>query len=152
AAIRWGYYGEEPTQALPFCTDEDMWKFVDCNQGDWDDPVDYTLNALIKGTQTLAQKPVAVDSSDDISSMDGTVENALKLYALRDQLSAAKKAEVEAKLPDAYDFLFKAAPASWLTGADLATVKANLKKLRDAANKKVQELQQRGVISTHTSL
>jgi hypothetical protein len=146
AAIKWGYYGTRPTTRLPFCTDEDMWSSYDCNQGDFGDPVDYTIKALIQGTQVLAQKPVALSRDEMISSMEGIVENTWKLWTYRSQMPAAKKAQVEAQLPEAYDFIFSAPAASWLTGDDLAVVNANLGKLRDLANKKVKDLEGQGLI------
>ena len=138
-AIRWGYYGETPASARPFCTDEDIAKFLDCNQGDFGDPIAYTKNALIQGTQLLAQKPLTLTDNALISSMTGVIENTLKIWNLRSTLSATRKAEVERDLPPAYSFFWNAPVAAWLSTADQAKAQKNLDLARAEAQKKLQQ-------------
>lgn len=144
AAIRWGYLGEAPNHALPFCTDEDIWTFYDCSQGDWGDPVDNAVNGMLDGTLLLTKKAVEIGDDTFISSITGALENALKIKKLSAQLPAATRSFAVKKIDAAYGYLYGATPDSALTGAALAQVKANLAKMRDLAKKHEDELKANG--------
>ena len=144
AAIRFGYFGERPVASLPFCTDEDLWNLYDCSQGDWGDPVKNAVRGLIDGTMLLAQRPVGITRDEQVSSITGSLENALKIRKLSAQLPASQRAEALTNIDAARAYLFNAAVDSSLSAADQAKAAANLTKMRDAARKKEQELQQAG--------
>ena len=144
AAIRWGYTGEEPAAPLPFCTDEDIWSFYDCSQGDWGDPIDYAVKGLLDGTALLTRKAVALTDDNDISSMGGILENALKIKKLSAQIPAARRTAALQQINAAYQNLYNAAPDATLTGANLTLVKGNLTKLRDLAKKTEAQLRTDG--------
>lgn len=144
AAIRWAYFGEEPRQSLPFCTDEDIWKVVDCSQGDWGDSVDNTVRSLIDGTMLLAQKPIAITTDEQISSMGGALENAYKIKKLVSQLPAAGRTQTVTNITAARDYIFSATPDASLSAADKRIVSANLSKLRALATKTEQQLRADG--------
>lgn len=144
AAIRWGYFGEVPAQTQPFCTDEDIWTYFDCSQGDMGDAVKNAINGLLDGTNLLMTKNVAVDDDVLISSLTGTLENALKIKKLSAQLPSATRADTVKKIDAARSFLFDAKPAASLTGAARTQVQANLDKLHELATKKEQDLHDAG--------
>lgn len=142
AAIRWGYYGEEPKQKLPFCTDENLWDNAYCNQGDFGNPVDYVSNGLIHSTQLLAQSSIkATDKELLEGAIGGLIENAVKIASLNATLTAVDKAKVDTKLAPAYDFFFKAQPASWLSGVQRQVAVDNLAQARKYAKDKIASLQ-----------
>jgi hypothetical protein len=144
AAIRYGYFGELPRRTLPFCTDEDIWTFYDCSQGDWGDTVKYSVNGLLDGTELLAEQPLSITDDVFISSITGALENALKIKKLQAQLPASTRAATVAKIDAARTFLYTAAPAANLSGSALTTVKANLAKMRELAKKHEDELKADG--------
>lgn len=144
AAIRWAYLGEEPNHTLPFCTDEDIWSFYDCSQGDWGNPVDYAVNGLLDGTLLLTKKPLDIAQDTFISSITGALENALKIKKLVAQLPADQRADAVKKIDAAYQYLYKATPDAALAGADLTKVKGNLVKLRQLAKKSEDQLKADG--------
>ncbi len=144
AAIKWGYFGVSPTSSLRFCTDEDLWSFLDCNQGDWGEPAASAINGLLDGTKLLTESAVAVTSDDFISSLGGSLENAYKIKKLQAQLPAGTRAETLRKVDAAISYMKSAAPASELTGSDRATVLENLAKVKALAHKKEEELRAAG--------
>jgi hypothetical protein len=144
AAIQWGYYGVVPAETLAFCTDDHIWTYYDCSQGDWGDAVDSAVHGLLDGTLLMTKSSVAVMDDVHISSMAGALENALKIKKLQAQLPASIRAKVVKKIDAARDYLYSATPAAGLNAATLATVKANLVKMRDLAKKKEAELEAAG--------
>jgi hypothetical protein len=146
AAVKWAYANTAPSAPQPFCTDEDLYKFYDCTQGDYGDPVRYVAHGLIDGTMFLAQKTVAVTDDTQISSMQGAYESALKILHLKSQLSAADRAYAESTLPDAMSYMETATPAPGLPSADRAVVAGNLTKLKGLADKAKQEMRTRGML------
>jgi hypothetical protein len=144
AAIKWGYFGTNPSSSLRFCTDEDIWSFYDCSQGDWGEPTASAINGLIDGTKLLTESAVAVSSDDFISSMGGLLENAYKIKKLSQQLPSSGRAETLAKLDAAISYMKEATPDSSLSGSDLQTVKDNLGKLKTLAEKTEDDLRSAG--------
>lgn len=144
AAIRWGYYGRKPEGRLPFCTDEDLWAFYDCSQGDWGDPIDYAVHGLLDGTALLTKRAVEVSDDTMISSLAGTLENALKIKKFAAQIPATRRAAAVARIDAARAFLYGAEPDAGLSGADLERVKANLAKVKEMARKKEADLREQG--------
>ncbi len=144
AAIKWGYFGTAPSTALRFCTDEDLWSFYDCSQGDWGDPVKSAINGLLDGTKLLTESAVAVTSDDFISSMGGLLENAYKIKKLSQQLPSNGRATTLGKLDAAISYVKSATPAGTLSGSDRSTVTENLAKLKTLAEKKEEELRAAG--------
>ena len=146
AAIKWGYFGKKPAGKLEFCTDEDMAKLYDCNQGTYGDPIDYVKHGLIDGTKVLSAAPVAISADAQIASMRGTMDSYYKMLKLSDQIPAARRATAVADLKAAYATVRAAKPLPSLTGADLQIVKANIQKLvkmaddADAASRKANAL------------
>ncbi len=145
AAIEFAYSGKNPSTPQPFCTDDDIYKFYDCNQGDYGDVLSYITNGLIDGTMLLAQKKVPVTDDTQISSMQGTYETSLKILALKSQLSAAQRDDVTTNLPAAMLYMENATPADFLSAADKVIVTANLKKLKALAEKAKEAMRSRGM-------
>lgn len=133
AAIKWGYYGVTPATTQPFCSDEDVWNFYDCSKGDWGNTIDSAINGLLDGTLLMTKSSVKVTDDVHISSMGGSLENALKIKKLQNQLPTAIRANVVAKIDAAYNYLKTAQPAANISGEQLVTIKANLEKLRKLA-------------------
>lgn len=144
AALRWGYFGEAPTRALPFCTDEDIWKLWDCTQGDHGDALQYVIDGLVDGTMLLTQKEAAVSEDSEISSMKGMVEAALKITKLKAQMTASQQARVATELKDALGYVYAATPHASLGAAGKAVAQANLDKLKEMARAQEQELRDAG--------
>ncbi len=145
AAIRWGYFGEAPRgAALPFCTDEDIWKFYDCSQGDWGAPEKSAIYGLLDGTLALTKKPIEATEDVLVSSLTGALENALKIKKFSAQLPAATRADTLKKIDAAYNYLYTAAPDAALTAPQKAIVEKNLARVRELAKKKEDELRAAG--------
>jgi hypothetical protein len=145
AAIDFAYNGKNPASPQPFCTDEQIDKFYDCNQGDYGDVLSYITNGLIDGTMLIAQKKIAVTDDTQISSMQGTYETSLKILALKSQLSSAQLADATTNLPAAMSYMENAQPADFLSAADKVLVTANLKKLKALAEKAKEAMRSRGM-------
>lgn len=147
AAIRWGYYGEVPAQVLAFCTDEDAWKKWDCNKGDFGDPVDYVVRGLIEGTSLVAQRGTAPTADEQFSSMGEMVENALKMVTLKAQMPDDLRAKMESQLPAAYRLIFDAQPVAGMSAEETAVATANLAKLKQIAQTRLDALKKAGKVS-----
>lgn len=144
AAIKWGYYGTVPATTLPFCTDDDIWTYFDCSQGDWGNAVDSAVHGLVDGTLLLSKSTKLVESDVLISSMGGALENALKIKKLQSQLPAATRAEAVRKIDAAYQYLYNATADAGASTADKVTINANLAKMREITRKKETELREAG--------
>jgi hypothetical protein len=136
AAIQWGYFGKNPTTKLGFCTDEQIELFVDCNQGDWGNPIDYVINGTLDGVKLLSESPIEAKDTSYISSMGGNFENLFKLIRLVDQVPAAERANVLVKAKAAYDLVFAAKPSESLTSDQAVIASKNLEALRKLAREK----------------
>jgi hypothetical protein len=123
AAIRYGYFNESPRAALPFCTDEDLAKRMDCNQGDIGNPVDYVIASLLSGVGFLENSTLALPAHVE-KPMMGSIKNAGKLYSL------TKDADERDELFKAVLRVRDAAPASDLTATAKKTALSNLSKLK----------------------
>jgi hypothetical protein len=145
AAIDFAYNSKNPSSAQPFCTDDDIDKFYDCNQGDYGDVLSYITNGLIDGTMLIAQKKVAVTNDAQISSMQGTFETSLKILALKSQLSPTQLDNATTNLPAAMSYMENAQPADFLSAVDKVLVTANLKKLKALAEKAKEAMRSRGM-------
>ncbi|MGE0171897.1 MAG: zinc-dependent metalloprotease [Oligoflexales bacterium] len=130
AAIKWAYFGQNPTGPLPYCSDEDIENLFDCNQGDFGDVVNYAARSLVDGTNVLSQSSVPVLADVWISSMKGSLDIANKILRLKSQLTSAQRATAQQKLPAAISYAMNAKPDASLTGAQLETVKKNLALLK----------------------
>ncbi|MCX6119953.1 MAG: zinc-dependent metalloprotease [Proteobacteria bacterium] len=144
AAIRWGYFGELPDQELPFCTDDDIWKEYNCNQGDWGHPVENTVKGIVEGTNLLASKAIAISRPEQISSMGGAIENALKIKKLQAQLNPDVREASVASINSALQGIVTAKPIAGLSSAEQTIVLKNLQALRDLAVKTEQKLKADG--------
>lgn len=144
AAIRWGYFAEQPAPGLPFCTDEDLWTYYDCSQGDFGDAVDYAVKGLLDGTKILTSAAVKVTDEAFVSSLVSTMENAIKIKRLSSQLPAATRTETLEQIDAAYSYLWNAKPDASLSGADLQIVQDNLDLVRTLADKKLKSLRSQG--------
>lgn len=144
AAIRWAYFGENPTRALPFCTDEDLWNLFDCSQGDWGNSLDNTLRSLVDGTMLLAQKPLDITRDEQISSMGGSLENAYKIKKLVAQLPASERAQALVNIDATRSYISSAVPDPTLSAADQQKVAGNLVKLRELVKKTEDKLRAAG--------
>lgn len=144
AAIRWGYFGEEPASDLPFCTDEQVWDSYDCNQGDWGEPIEHTARGLIDGTMLLAQKPIAITRPELISSFKGSLEIAYKIKKLSSQIPSDKRTESIQNIDSALAYVASAKVDDTLDDADKKVVDANLKQLRELVKKTEEELRKQG--------
>jgi hypothetical protein len=128
AAIRWGYFGERPSESFAFCTDEDLQKRFDCNQGDVGLPEDFVVAGLIQGTSVLEN--LIVPLPDMVKKpMRGMMKNALKIISLADQLPEAKRASAVDNINRALDRVKNARAPEGLSAAEKAIVEENLKKL-----------------------
>ncbi|NBO38963.1 hypothetical protein EBU99_10315 [bacterium] len=128
AAIRWGYFGEKPTQKLAFCTDEDMAKRFDCNQGDVGNPVSYVVAGLIEGTTVLEN--LIVPLPDMVKKpMKGIMKTALKLLDMQAQIPDSERLQAVADINRALDRVKNAQPADGLSASERAIAEANLTKL-----------------------
>jgi hypothetical protein len=128
AAVRWGYFGEVPSSPLKFCTDEDMTKRFDCNQGDVGSPVDYVVAGLIQGTTVLEN--LIVPLPDMVQKpMRGMLKTALKILELQEQIPANKRASAASEINRALERVRTAAPAAELSPLEQSVASANLKKL-----------------------
>lgn len=144
AAIKWGYFGQSPNSSLRFCTDEDLWSFLDCNQGDWGEPTASAINGLVDGTKLLSESAAAVTSDDFISSLGGSLENAYKIKKLQAQLPSGTRAATLRKVDAAISYMKAATPAAGLSSEDRAIVLDNLAKVKVLAEKKEEELRAAG--------
>lgn len=144
AAIKWGYFGAQPSTTLRFCSDEDIWTYYDCSQGDWGEPVTAAINGLVDGTKLLEASVVEITSDEFISSMGGILENAYKIRKLSAQLPSAGRATTLAKLDAAIKYMKTATPADSVSESDLQTVKGNLGKLKTLAKKTEDDLRSQG--------
>jgi len=131
AAIRWGYFGESPAAPLPFCTDEDMSKRYDCNQGDVGDPVDYVVAGLIQGTTVLENLVVPLPGMVQ-KPMRGMMKTALKIIDFKSQLSEQKRETAVYEIQRALERVRLAAPAQGLGANERSVVESNLKRLANS--------------------
>jgi len=145
AAIDFAYNGKNPSSPQPFCTDEDLNKYYDCNQGDYGEVLSYITNGLIDGTSLLAQKAVSVTDDIQISSMQGIYETSLKILSLKSQLNSDQLEIATTNLPEAMRYMENAQPADFLSAADKVIVNANLKKLKTLAEKAKQASRSSGM-------
>jgi hypothetical protein len=128
AAIRWGYFGERPSESFEFCTDEDMPKFYNCNQGDVGLPEDFVVTGLIQGTTVLEN--LFVPLPDMVKKpMRGMMKTALKIISLADQLPEEKRAAAVENINKALDRVKNAKADASLGAAAKTIVEENLKKL-----------------------
>lgn len=128
AAIRWGYFGESPKHQLAFCTDEDMAKRYDCNQGDVGRPEDYVVAGLIQGTTTLEN--LIIPLPDMVKKpMKGMMKTALKILELSQQLPESNRAKAVSEINRALERVKNAKPADGLSAPERAITEANLGKL-----------------------
>lgn len=128
AAIRWGYFGETPSSKQTFCTDEDMAKRYDCNQGDVGKPQDFVVTGLIQGTSVLEN--LIVPLPDMVKKpMKSIMKTAVKIIELANQLPESERAQAIAEIERALARVKNAQPASNLSAAEKAIVEANLGKL-----------------------
>lgn len=131
AAVRWGYLGENPVAPLTFCTDEDMEKRYDCNQGDLGDPADYVVTSLIQGTTVLENSTTPLP--DFVKKpMKSTMKTAYKILDLQSQLSEVQRADQTSKIRNALQRVKNAKPAQGLAAHERSTVENNLAKLSAA--------------------
>ncbi|MEY2986841.1 MAG: hypothetical protein RJB13_362 [Pseudomonadota bacterium] len=141
AAIRWGYLNENPQTSLIFCTDEDLEKRLDCNQGDLGNPADYVVTSLIQGTTVLENLTTPLPSFVK-KPMKSTIKTAYKIIDKQSQLSEDKRATQIAQIRSALNRVKNARPAEGLAELDRSIVKANLAKLsaayEDASKPKAQ--------------
>ena len=142
AAIRWGYFGESPREELPFCTDEDLWTVWNCSQGEYGDSVDYTLRALVDSSDLLANSSVPVTDYSVFASISGVIENAFKMWSLRDQMPMDQKIKFEAELPKAYSYLKQAQPSLSLSPRDQAVAAKNIEIMKGFVKQKEDMLKQ----------
>lgn len=144
AAIQWGYYGVTPAATQPFCTDDDIWTYYDCSQGDWGDAIDSAVNGLLDGTLLMTKSSILVTDNVLISAMSGSLENALKIKKLKHQLPASIRTKTVQKIDAAYQYLYTAEPDASASGATLVTIEANLAKLRALTKKTEADLKAEG--------
>ncbi|MEY4066180.1 MAG: hypothetical protein RIR26_2388 [Pseudomonadota bacterium] len=128
AAVRWGYFGENPQEQLSFCTDEDMSKRYDCNQGDVGNPVSYVVAGLIQGTTALENLTVALPAMVQ-KPMKGMMKTALKILDMQNQLPQGERETAVQEINRALNRVRTATASGDVSAADRATVEANLKKL-----------------------
>jgi hypothetical protein len=128
AAIRWGYFGESPSAPLAFCTDEDMAKRYDCNQGDVGNPVDYVVAGLIQGTTVLENLVVPLPNMVQ-KPMRGMMKTALKIIDFKAQLPEQKREAAVSEIQRALEKVRLAVPAQGLGPNERSVVESNLKKL-----------------------
>lgn len=128
AAVRWGYFGERPSETFAFCTDEDIQKRYDCNQGDVGLPEDFVASGLIQGTTVLEN--LAVPLPDMVKKpMRSMMKTALKILSLADQLPEAKRETALANINRALERVKNAKADDGLSGSEKSVVEANLTKL-----------------------
>ncbi|MFK7824083.1 MAG: zinc-dependent metalloprotease [Oligoflexales bacterium] len=140
AAIRWGYFGTTPDFELPFCTDEDLWTVWDCSQGDHGDPVNYVVKGLINSSDFLANSSVPVTEHSIFASVSGVIENAYKMWILRDQMPWDQKLKLEKELPKAYSYLREVKPSLALSSQDQDVAAKNIEIMRYFVNQKEEML------------
>lgn len=133
AAVRWGYLGETPQTQLTFCTDEDMPKRIDCNQGDLGDPAAFVVTSLIQGTTALEN--LTTPLPDFVKKpMKSTIKTAYKILELQSQLDSTRKNEQTALIRNALNKVKNAQPAQGLMPHERSIVETNLSKLSAAFN------------------
>ncbi|NBX16772.1 MAG: hypothetical protein EBR09_05345, partial [Proteobacteria bacterium] len=117
AAVRWGYFGERPSETFAFCTDEDIQKRYDCNQGDVGLPEDFVASGLIQGTTVLEN--LAVPLPDMVKKpMRSMMKTALKILSLADQLPEAKRETALANINRALERVKNAKADDGLSGSE----------------------------------
>lgn len=131
AAVRWGYLKEDPQSPLAFCTDEDLAKRFDCNQGDLGDPADYVVTSLIQGTTALENLTTPLPSFVK-KPMKSTIKTAFKILDMQSQLVAEKRPLQTTQIRKALQRVKNARPAEGLAAHERSTVEANLEKLSAA--------------------
>ncbi|MEN9824284.1 MAG: hypothetical protein RI953_29 [Pseudomonadota bacterium] len=128
AAIRWGYFGESPSAPMVFCTDEDMAKRYDCNQGDVGKPEDFVVTGLIQGTTVLEN--LIIPLPDMVKKpMKSMMKTALKIVELANQLPETERQQAVSEIGRALERVKNAQPSANLSAAERAIVEANLSKL-----------------------
>jgi hypothetical protein len=128
AAVRWGYFGEAPAEQLVFCTDEDMSKRYDCNQGDVGHPVSYVVAGLIQGTTALENLTVALPAMVQ-KPMRGMMKTALKILDMQNQLPESERSSAVREINRALTRVQNATASNDVSPADRAVIEANLQKL-----------------------
>jgi hypothetical protein len=131
AAVRWGYLRENPATVLTFCTDEDMEKRFDCNQGDLGDPADYVVTSLIQGTTVLENLTTPLPSFVK-KPMKGTLKTAYKILDLQSQLAENKRGIQTSQIRNALQRVKNSRPTGGLAAHERSVVEANLAKLAAA--------------------
>lgn len=138
-AIKWAYKGKRFKGQYGFCTDEDLAKQWNCLQSDVGNPIAYTEAALRDGIAALTVSVAKPKDESDVSSIGSIASNALKMLALKGQMSEAERADAVAKLPSALDAICKAKPVGNLKQADRVKVQANLDLVKAIVKKKLAE-------------
>ena len=131
AAIQWAYFGVEPAQSLPFCTDEDVETLWNCNRGDHGDPVSFVLKSLEDSLTALSLAPLAPESGDFFGPLKGVAETAAKIWGLKDQLDATRKNYFERALPRLVLSIEQAEPSEDLNEEDRLEASINLNKIKE---------------------
>jgi hypothetical protein len=139
AAVRWAYFGEQPTNKLVFCTDEDLKNRIDCNQGDVGDPVDFVVASLKNGVGLLSNSAIALPDTVE-KPMLGSMKNAFKFLDLISQLPASRQTVAKKDLQDSLELVRTAKPAAGLDAASKATAQKNLAKVTRSYNDVVKSL------------
>ena len=126
-AVRWGYYGKPlttPETRYDFCTHRHLESDVECNMGDQGNVVDYVVNGLNSGIDTLVNSAVKPASESTISPYSSFVGNGLKVLYLRNQLNDKDMAKAVEEMPKAFKKLCDAQAADFFS-AELAEVSNN---------------------------
>ena len=129
AAIRFGYFGESPKETVVFCTDEDLQKRWDCNQGDIGDPINFTIASILNGVSFLQLSTIPLPEHVKKPTL-GSMKNALKIIDLINQVPVARHTQTSADLKAALTAVRDAAPASSLVGSEKDIAAANLSTLK----------------------
>jgi hypothetical protein len=140
AAMRWAYFNEKPTTKLVFCTDEDLSKQINCNQGDIGNPVDFVVATLTNGVGFLSNSTLALPDTVE-KPMLGSMKNAFKMLKLIGQLPAADQVSAEAALNKSIELVRNAAPAADLDAAGQTVAAKNLSKVANSFKEALKSLQ-----------
>ena len=152
-AIRWGYYGKPLTTKdtrYDFCTHRHLDRDVECNKKDQGNVVDYAVKSLNGGIDILTNTAVKPELKGTIIPYTSTVELALKILSMKEQLSDEDLSKALEEIPKAFTKLCSAVASSHLTESEakIATenldylrlrVKKSLRKARDGWSKKYKD-------------
>ena len=126
-AIRWSYYGTEPTEQLPFCTHGHGMEEWNCLTGDSGDPIAYTVAGLTNITKIVSTQPIAELAAFSFAGLKAQMTNGFKIRATHPGLTSEAAAAIDAAISG----FCTIKPATDLTAEARVVVAQNIKNMRE---------------------